>query len=146
MNLNFYQPENSSYLEGLRNNLTDQINKLEELRNISLNNKGVPTNTNTGDTPQRYYLDCGIKEDWDEFLKLNYNISEKQIFEDYRLFLQAKLEISQDADKEKLEAMKQKLKPKKEKVNVPNNTDVNVQHANRHNKQSMEQSNNKVQK
>ena len=154
MNLNFYQPDNNNYLENLRNTLNDQIAKLDQLRNVSLNPSGGGQNTNNTKVnqplqPQRYYLDCGIKEDWEEFLKLNYGITEAQIFDDYRLFLQAKLELSQDNDKEKLEAMKNKLKPKQQqkghKVNVPNNTNANVSSANINSKQSMEQHNKEVQ-
>ena len=114
MNLNFYQPDNNNYLENLRNTLNDQINKLDQLRNVSLNAaSNNPNNQNVQPLqPQRYYLDCGVKEDWEEFLKLNYNITETQIFEDYRLFLQAKAELHEDANKEKLEQMKSKLAPK----------------------------------
>ena len=58
---------------------------------------------------KRYYLDCGNKEDWEQFLKVNYDITEKQIFDDYKLFLQAKAELNEDANREKLDKMKQKL-------------------------------------
>lgn len=144
MNLNFYQPENGNYLENLRNNLNEQIAKLDQLKNISLNQNQPKVNQPL--QPQRYYLDCGIKEDWEEFLKLNYGITEAQIFEDYRLFLQAKVELSKDTDKEKLEAMKNKLKPKqKGKVNVPNTGNNSVQRPIINNKQSMEQHNKEVQ-
>ena len=111
MNLNFYQPDNNNYLESLRNTLTDQINKLDQLKNINTNTLQQNINTQTNQ-PQRYYLDCGIKEDWQEFLKLNYGITETQIFEDYKLFLQAKAELHEDKNKEKLEIMKNKLSKK----------------------------------
>lgn len=45
---------------------------------------------------QPYYLFCGNKTDWDEFLMLNYNITEQNIFDDYKLFLQAKQEDLKD--------------------------------------------------
>lgn len=142
MNLNFYQPDNNSYLESLRNTLNDQINKLDQLRNINTN-ISQPTNHVTTNQPQRYYLDCGIKEDWQEFLKLNYDITEAQIFEDYKLFLQAKTELHEDANKEKLKAMKNKLAPKKikeERIAQYGNNSSNGsnQSSIRNNKQSME--------
>lgn len=149
MNLNFYNPNTMGSLESLQSNLEEQINKLQNLRNL-------PNNINIQKAPpqlseQRYYLDCGNKEDWVEFLKLNYNLTEKQIFDDYKLFLQAKAELAEDNNKEKLEAMKQKIsprlsvesvKPKEDnyidtpqqqvyqesaQINVPNNTSNNTQ-------------------
>ena len=42
MNLNFYQPENNSYLQNLRNTLDEQIGKLDQLKNLKLNNNNVP--------------------------------------------------------------------------------------------------------
>ena len=150
MNLNFYNPNTVGSLESLQSNLEEQINKLQNLRNL-------PTNVNVqkAQAPlpeQRYYLDCGNKEDWVEFLRLNYNLTEKQIFDDYKLFLQAKAELAEDSNKEKLEAMKQKISPRlsvepvkqgEEKsvevqpqqlyqespqINVPNNANNSVQH------------------
>lgn len=145
MNLNFYQPDNNNYLENLRNTLNDQINKLDQLRNVS-NQAYQPNNNQTNNPqPQRYYLDCGIKEDWQQFLKLNYGITENQIFEDYKLFLQAKAELHEDANKEKLEAMKNKLasKQKEPKIRNVNDTSANSnQSINRNNKQSTEISKN----
>ena len=113
MNLNFYQPDgsNNNYIEGLRNALNDQMAKLDQLRNVNFNQSNQQTKVNQPLQPQRYYLDCGIKEDWDEFLRINYAITEAQIFEDYRLYLQAKAEIDKDNNKQKLEAMKNKLRP-----------------------------------
>lgn len=113
MNLNFYSPNHAGNLESLQTALQDQITKLDQIRNIHLSNYNKPQNQNTQQSPnlnpQRYYVDCGIKEDWDEFLRIHYNLTEKQIFEDYMLFLQAKAEIYEDANKEKLETMKKKL-------------------------------------
>lgn len=141
MNLNFYQPDNNNYLESLRNTLNDQINKLDQLRNVS-NQVYQPNNNQTNNSqPQRYYLDCGVKEDWQQFLKLNYGITENQIFEDYKLFLQAKAELHEDANKEKLEAMKNKLtsKQKENKIrNVDDPSSNSNQPINRNNKQSNE--------
>ena len=80
MNLNFYQPENNSYLENLRATLNDQLTKLDQLKNTTLNTLTPQQNVTQPLQPQRYYLDCGIKEDWQEFLRLNYGITENQIF------------------------------------------------------------------
>lgn len=145
MNLNFYQPDgsNNSYLESLRNALNDQMNKLDQLKNISLGQNNIPAKVNQPLQPQRYYLDCGLKEDWDEFLKVNYGITEKLIFEDYRLFLQAKAELHQDTDKERLEAMKNKLRPanKGTTINASDSSINNDQPIIRDGEQSMEQYN-----
>ena len=148
MNLNFYQPGNNDYIENLRNTLNENLNKLDQLRNLNLTAQTPQHNqVNQPLQPQRYYLDCGVKEDWEEFLKINYNITERQIFDDYRLFLQAKSELHETADKEKLEAMKQKISPVKQKENrnVGNNTDATNQLSNRNSKQAMANNNNSVQ-
>lgn len=148
MNLNFYQPGNNDYLENLRATLNENLNKLDQLRNMSLTPNSQTSKINQPLNPQRYYLDCGIKEDWEEFLKINYNISEKQIFDDYRLFLQAKSELSETADKEKLQAMKEKISPNtkiKENRNVGNITNDNNQSVNRGGKQTMENNNDSIQ-
>lgn len=116
MNLNFYNPNNLGNLQDLQNNLQEQINKLNDLKNLNINQPSQVVQQPL--QPQRYYLDCGNKEDWNEFLKINYNLTERQIFDDYKLFLQAKAELSEDTNKEKLEEMKQKLQPRrKEKGN-----------------------------
>ena len=117
MNLNFYNPNHVNNLQDLQNNLQEQINKLNELKNINIT--ATPTSVVQQPLqPQRYYLDCGNKDDWNEFLRINYNLTETQIFDDYKLFLQAKAELSEDTNKEKLEEMKLKIQPhRKEKEN-----------------------------
>lgn len=106
MNLNFYNPSAmGTNLENLQMNLQDQIDKLNQIRNIGLNQTA---NSQVKQT-QRYYLDCGNREDWNQFLKINYGITENQIFSDYKLFLQAKAELNENKDKEKLEEMKRKI-------------------------------------
>ena len=112
MNLNFYNPQTNG-LEELQRSLQDQLVKLDELKKVQniITNPAPVVNPNP--RPQldekRYYLDCGNKEDWEQFLKVNYDITEKQIFDDYKLFLQAKAELNEDANREKLDKMKQKL-------------------------------------
>ena len=55
-----------------------------QLKNLQQNiqNQFAPQNQ----TQQPYYLYCGNKNDWDEFLMLNYGITERNIFDDYKLF------------------------------------------------------------
>lgn len=112
MNLNFYNPSNSASLENLQMSLQEQIEKLDQLRNLDFNQP-----RRQQPPPQRYYLDCGNQADWEQFLNINYGITEAQIFEDYRLFLQAKAELSQSQDKERLEEMKKKISLPNERRN-----------------------------
>ena len=136
MNLNFYNPNNANNLESLQNALQEQINKLDQLRNMSLKPQ-----VNQPLQEQRYYVYCGKKEEWDQFLKLNYGITDQQIFSDYRLFLQAKEELSQDTNKEKLEEMKRKIAPKRIKENASNIATVNNQPPNVINTERLEEDN-----
>lgn len=127
MNLNFYNPSHANSLEGLQNSLQEQIAKLNELKSVQIQGMNPPK-IQQPLQEQRYYLDCGNKQDWTEFLRINYGLTETQIFDDYKLFLQAKAELNEDNNKEKLEAMKQKLSPsRKEKGNVSNDLQSNVQ-------------------
>lgn len=112
MNLNFYNPSNSASLENLQMSLQEQIEKLDQLRNLDFNQP-----RRQQPPPQRYYLDCGNQADWEQFLNINYGITEAQIFEEYRLFLQAKAELSQSQDKERLEEMKKKISLPNERRN-----------------------------
>lgn len=116
MNLNFYNP-NATTLESLQNSLQEQFNKLNELKSIQIGQQSAPK-IQQPLQEQRYLVDCGNKEDWNEFLRLNYNLTEREMFDDYKLFLQAKAELSEDNNKEKLEAMKQKIAPRKDVGNV----------------------------
>lgn len=126
MNLNFYHPNTTSSLENLQSTLQDQLTKLDQLSKLDLTPKSPQP---IQPQQQRYYLDCGLKEEWDQFLKLNYGITENQIFEDYRLFLQAKAELNEDKNKEKLEDMKRRLSTPKEagKTNISSNPQPNYQ-------------------
>ncbi len=73
---------------------------------------------------QPYYLFCGNKNDWDEFLLLNYGISEKAIFDDYKLFLQAKQEILEEQGQNKINTLKDKIR--NNNGNGINNIDATV--------------------
>ena len=117
MNLNIYG-QGSNTIQDLEANLKSQYEKLNQLKMMSNNLQAqnpvqsqlVPNQQNNMVQPQRYYLDCGIKEDCDEFLRLNYGITEKAIFDDYKLFLQAKQEIQDEQGRNKLESMKYRIK------------------------------------
>lgn len=120
MNLNFYpnnynqQPMNPYFnLLGIDNNKVLQNfqqtaeNQLQNLQQ-NIQNQFAPQNQ----TQQPYYLYCGNKNDWDEFLMLNYGITERNIFDDYKLFLQAKQELVEEQGQNKINTMKDKLKNK----------------------------------
>lgn len=117
MNLNIYG-QGSNTIQDLEANLKSQYEKLNQLKMMSNNLQAqnpvqsqlMPNQQANMVQPQRYYLDCGIKEDWDEFLRLNYGITEKAIFDDYKLFLQAKQEIQDEQGRNKLESMKSRIK------------------------------------
>lgn len=117
MNLNIYG-QGSNTIQDLEANLKSQYEKLNQLKMMSNNLQAqnpvqsqlIPNQQTNMVQPQRYYLDCGIKEDWDEFLRLNYGITEKAIFDDYKLFLQAKQEIQDEQGRNKLESMKSRIK------------------------------------
>lgn len=106
MNLNFYQ-----------NPYTEQFNQLYGQLQSQLQNQQFNQN-------QPYVIVCGKKEYWDEFLQLNYGLTEKDIFDDYKIFLQAKSEQSQQENQNKLQRFKEQLgghniKPSGERVCEP---------------------------
>ena len=123
MNLNFYPTDfnkqninpyttllgldGSSILQQFQQNAE---NKLQQLQS-QIPSQFTQTQQNT--TQQPYYLFCGNKNDWDEFLLLNYNITEQNIFDDYKLFLQAKQEIIQERGQNKIDNMKDKIRNNK---------------------------------
>lgn len=138
MNLNIYGQNSPTTIQDLEASLKSQYDRLNQLKLMSNNIQNNQTNlqpqqdiqTNNIQS-QRYYLDCGNKEDWDEFLKLNYGITEKNIFDDYKLFLQAKQEIIDEQGRSKLESMKERIKNngnnyKKSTVGTPVNVNPNV--------------------
>jgi hypothetical protein len=82
-------------------------NKLKELQGIQQNLYQPQPNIQPNN--KSYYLFCGDKADWDEFLYLNYGITEEDIFEDYKLFLQAKQELIEEQGKNRINSMKDKI-------------------------------------
>ena len=106
-------------------------NRLQQLQNII----GTPQQqfnnqqNNTQQNIQPYYLFCGNKNDWDEFLMLNYGITEDSIFNDYKLFLQAKQELQSEQGQNKINIMKDKIKNKntdKRFINVDSTIKSNI--------------------
>lgn len=117
MNLNIYGQNSPTTIQDLEASLKSQYDRLNQLKLMSNNLQNNQNNLQPQQDiqannmqSQRYYLDCGNKEDWDEFLKLNYGITEKNIFDDYKLFLQAKQEIIDEQGRSKLESMKERIK------------------------------------
>lgn len=100
---------------GLQHIQKEAENRLQQIQNqIGLQNSIMTQNQtqNQQQTQNQYYLFCGRKEDWDEFLMLNYGMSEQAIFEDYKLFLQAKQEILTERGQNKIDNMKDKIRSK----------------------------------
>lgn len=130
-NLNFYPNDlnqngiSNAYnpyatLLGLDNNAglkflqTEAENRLQQIQN-QFSPYGAPqyAQQNTPNNNQQpYYLFCGNKNDWDEFLMLNYGITEQSIFNDYKLFLQAKQELLEEQGQNKIDTMKDRIKNK----------------------------------
>ena len=172
MNLNFYpnnygqQPINP-YLNMLgvdANKLmqTFQQSAESQLQNLQQNiqSQFMPQNQNQPQQP--YYLYCGNKNDWDEFLMLNYGMTEKNIFDDYKLFLQAKQELVEEQGQNKINTMKDKLKNKDKMVTpdasiqstvkptksdiVRDTNSVNNEHTGKHNNRHVEYNNKQAKK
>lgn len=134
-NLNFYPNDfNQSGLSNMYNPYTqfnnpnninlqkiqqETENRLQQIQN----NFGINNSQNI-DNSQPYYLFCGNKKDWDDFLFLNYGITEKNIFDDYKLFLQAKQELIEEQGKNKINTMKDKIRNGN---NMPSNIDSSIQ-------------------
>lgn len=149
MNLNFYpnnytqQPTNpylnvlgidsNRVLQNFQQTAENQLQNLQQ----NIQSQFMPQNQNI---QQPYYLYCGNKNDWDEFLILNYGMTEKNMFDDYKLFLQAKQEILEEQGQNKINTMKDKLKNKDNMVipdaSIQSNVkpekqpDINVGHDN----------------
>lgn len=131
MNLNFYPTDfNNPFLSGYSpylqpyNNQQYNINNLQQKVEESVKQLSQVQNQTQNHT-QPYYLFCGNKSDWDEFLMLNYGITEQTIFNDYNLFLQAKQELLEEQGQNKINSMKDKIK-NKGAVNVDSTIKSNV--------------------
>lgn len=121
-NLNFYPNDlNNTYtpygamynnnfdfkLQQMQQNASDRLNQVQELTN-----QLVQPMQQSNNTQQPYYLFCGNKREWDEFLILNYGITENDIFNDYKVFLQAKQELADEQGQNRIDTMKNKLRNK----------------------------------
>ena len=95
--------------EALKQFQQNAENKLQQLQGQFTNNL-QQNNTQNQNVQQPYYLFCGNKTDWDEFLMLHYGMTEQAIFDDYKLFLQAKQELLEEQGKNKKDTMKDKLR------------------------------------
>ena len=142
-NLNFYPNDvNQSSLNngfnpyntllGLDNNLNPQLiqknldNRLNQIQQLQNNYHVNQQQSNQEELKQPYYLFCGDKNDWDEFLMLNYGMTEKSIFDDYKFFLQAKQEILQEQGQNKIDSMKDKIRNKNNDKGLTN-VDATIQ-------------------
>lgn len=121
---------------GLQSVKKEAENRLQQIQN-QISSQALQ-NQSSQQQQQPYYLFCGNKNDWDEFLLLNYGISEKAIFDDYKLFLQAKQEILEEQGQNKINTLKDKIRNNNSngvknidatvKSNIkPNNTTSTVQ-------------------
>lgn len=140
MNLNFYpsnfnQPninpystllglDNGNALNRFQSETEGRLQQLQSQMNQNqLQNNFIPqgqTQNQNAQQGQPYYLFCGNKNDWDDFLLLNYGITEKTIFDDYKLFLQAKQEILEEQGQNKINIMKDKIRNKNNSKGVTN--------------------------
>lgn len=103
---NPYTPYGNMYGINHLNQQSLLDNKLRELQGIQ---QGIQQSQQGQQNNKSYYLFCGDKADWDEFLYLNYGITEEDIFEDYKLFLQAKQELIEEQGKNRINNMKNKI-------------------------------------
>lgn len=171
MNLNFfpndYNQQYTQHLNPYSNMFGFDANKVlqnfqqsaeTQLQNLQQNIQ----NQYTQQGQQPYYLYCGNKHDWDEFLMLNYGMTEKSIFDDYKLFLQAKQELVEEQGQNKLNTMKDKLKNKDKMVTpdasiqstvkptksdiVRDTNSVNNEHTGKHNNRHVEYNNKQAKK
>ena len=108
-----YPSQYVRYAKSFQKIQQDTQNRLQQLQSVI----GVQPHNNQYNiqqgiekNEQPYYLFCGNKEDWDEFLLLNYGITEQTIFDDYKLFLQAKQELQNEQGQNKINVMKDRIK------------------------------------
>lgn len=95
--------ENNSAFQNMQKNVEDKLNQVQQIQNQFIQQSTQPEN-------KPYYLFCGNKSDWDEFLILNYGITEQAIFDDYKLFLQAKQELIEEQGQQQKNTMKDKIR------------------------------------
>jgi hypothetical protein len=112
--------ENNPAFQNIHKNVEDKLNQVQQIQN-----QFIQQNTQQENKP--YYLFCGNKSDWDEFLILNYGITEQAIFDDYKLFLQAKQELIEEQGQQQKNTMKDKIRNNnKGFVNVDSTVQSNV--------------------
>lgn len=112
--------ENNQVFQNMQKSVEDKLGQVQQIQN-----QFIQQNTQQENKP--YYLFCGNKSDWDEFLILNYGITEQAIFDDYKLFLQAKQELIEEQGQQQKNTMKDKIRNNnKGFVNVDSTVQSNV--------------------
>lgn len=116
--------DNGAGLKNLQQNAENNLKQIQQLQN----NFNAQNTQNNDIQNKPYYLFCGNKNDWDEFLYLNYGITEQNIFDDYKLFLQAKQELLQEQGQNKIDTMKDKIRNKNNRAfsNVDSTIQSNI--------------------
>lgn len=116
--------ENNQAFQNIQKNMENKLNQVQQIQNQ------FAQQTVQQENKQPYYLFCGNKADWDEFLILNYGITEQAIFDDYKLFLQAKQEILEEQGQKQKDTMKEKIRNNnKGFVNVDSTVQSNIKPA-----------------
>lgn len=111
--------ENNPNFQNIQKNVENRINQVQQFQNQF-------TQQNVQQENKPYYLFCGNKSDWDEFLILNYGITEQTIFDDYKLFLQAKQELIEEQGQQQKNTMKDKIRNNKGMINIDSTVQSNV--------------------
>lgn len=100
----------NSNFQKIQQDTQNRLQQLQSVIGVQPHNNQYNIQQGIEKNKQPYYLFCGNKEDWDEFLLLNYGITEQTIFDDYKLFLQAKQELQNEQGQNKINVMKDRIK------------------------------------
>lgn len=100
----------NSNFQKIQQDTQNRLQQLQSVIGVQPHNNQYNIQQGIEKNKQPYYLFCGDKEDWDEFLLLNYGITEQTIFDDYKLFLQAKQELQNEQGQNKINVMKDRIK------------------------------------
>lgn len=100
----------NSNFQKIQQDTQNRLQQLQSVIGVQPHNNQYNIQQDIEKNKQPYYLFCGNKEDWDEFLLLNYGITEQTIFDDYKLFLQAKQELQNEQGQNKINVMKDRIK------------------------------------
>lgn len=100
----------NSNFQKIQQDTQNRLQQLQSVIGVQPHNNQYNIQQGIEKNKQPYYLFCGNKEDWNEFLLLNYGITEQTIFDDYKLFLQAKQELQNEQGQNKINVMKDRIK------------------------------------